>query len=447
MLHIPETFQWALRLSANQLELKARSPPFDVRGGFGPREQAMRVVIAVEGTRGDVYPMLALGSALVAAGHAVRVCGPPDFRADVVERGMDFVPFGIDVRAFMGEVADAVLGGGHRFARAITRFGRLSVASQFAVLPDAMADADRVFGAGTVLGAASAAELHGVPYRYFAYTPALFDSAQHTPAAFPFQFRSPWANRLLWWCAHRMMNAVAGRDVNRHRGNLGLPPVANLIRHVSSPRPILAVDRDLAPLPDDCPYDCVQIRCLHPLEGEPLPEKLAAFLAAGPAPVYLGFGSMPDPRPRETTGRLLDAIAGAGCRALISRGWAGLGDGPLPEGVLAIDPVSHASLFPRVAAVVHHGGAGTTHSAARAGVPQILIPHVLDQFYFARRVVDLGVGPKGLSRKGLRVDELVETLRATLDNEFVAERARDLGARLRELGPTVPDLAALLAKT
>jgi vancomycin aglycone glucosyltransferase len=276
------------------------------------------------------------------------------------------------------------------------------------------------------------------------YTPALLDSSHHTPAMFPFQVASPLANRALWWLTHKMMNAIAGREVNRHRLALGLPPVADLMRHICSPRPILAVDRELAPLPDDCPYDCEQIRCLHPLEGEPLPTKLEGFLAEGPPPIYLGFGSMPDPRPDETTRKLLDSIARTGFRALISRGWAGLGDGPLPDGVMAIDPVSHASLFPRLAAVVHHGGAGTTHAAARAGVPQIVIPHVLDQFYFARRVMALGVGPRALPRRGLRVDSLVATLRATLDNEFVAERARDLGERLRALGPATPDLDRLL---
>jgi vancomycin aglycone glucosyltransferase len=149
---------------------------------------------------------------------------------------------------------------------------------------------------------------------------------------------------------------------------------------------------------------------------------------------------MPDPKPVETTQRLLAAIERIGCRALISRGWAGLGAASLPEGVMVIDPVAHQTLFPQLAAVVHHGGAGTTHSAARAGVPQIVIPHVLDQFYFARRVEDLGVGPPALFRRKLNVENLTELLCTTLENEFVARRAQELGEELAALGPANLDV-------
>jgi vancomycin aglycone glucosyltransferase len=241
------------------------------------------------------------------------------------------------------------------------------------------------------------------------------------------------------------MNAVARRDLSWRRAVLGLAPIQDVISHTLSPRPVVAVDRPLAPVPPDCAGDVTQIRCLHPLDGEPLPPKLESFLEQGEAPVYLGFGSMPDPDPVSTTRQLLEAIERIGCRALISKGWAGLGDGPLPDGVMAIDPVCHARLFPRCAAIVHHGGAGTTHLAARSGVPQILVPHVLDQFYFARRVLDLGIGPPALGRRRLAVPMLVDTIRATLDNELLAERAADLAQELRALGAVEPDLAALLS--
>ena len=111
---------------------------------------------------------------------------------------------------------------------------------------------------------------------------------------------------------------------------------------------------------------------------------------------------------------------------------------------MAIEPVAHASLFPRLAAVVHHGGAGTTHTASRAGVPQIVVPHVLDQFYFARRVHALGVAPSPIPRRKLSVERLVETLRATLENELLGERARELAQRLAGLGPVLPDPALVL---
>jgi vancomycin aglycone glucosyltransferase len=256
--------------------------------------------------------------------------------------------------------------------------------------------------------------------------------------------RSRLANRLLWWLTDKTLSVFVRRDLNRGRAALGLPPVRDPVDHVLGQRPLMAVDHALAPMPGDGRIPCDQIRCLHPHVAESLPAKLEAFLEQGPKPVYLGFGSMPDPDPARTTQRMLEAVRGLGCRALISRGWAGLGDGPLPEGIMAVDPVAHASLFPRTAVVVHHGGAGTTHTAARSGVPQIVVPHVLDQFYYARRIVDLGVGPPGIPRARLGVERLTETLRATLDNEHVEQRARELGEALAALGPTDPDLDRLL---
>jgi UDP:flavonoid glycosyltransferase YjiC (YdhE family) len=404
----------------------------------------MRIAIAAEGTRGDIHPMLALAEHLIAAGHFVRFCAPPDFRNVVEQRGIEFVALGLDARRFMTESAAAVHAGGIPFLRRILAWGEQSLESQFRVLPEAAAGMDRLFAAGTILAGASAAEIHGIPFRFVAYTPALLPSCDHAPAFLPFQPRSRMANRALWWTARALFTALVRRDVNRARHALGLPPVRDLLHHLLSPRPVLAVDRPFAPLPADCPIPAVQMPCLHPRGGDPLPEKLERFLAAGPAPVYFGFGSMPDHDPRATTELLIGVSDRIGCRALISRGWAELGDVALPEHVMIVGDVSHARLFTRTAAVVHHGGAGTTHSAVRAGVPQIVVPHLLDQFYFARRVHELGVGPPAIPRKRLTVSRLVETLRATLDNEHLAERAADLGHRLAALEPVETHLDALL---
>jgi vancomycin aglycone glucosyltransferase len=160
----------------------------------------------------------------------------------------------------------------------------------------------------------------------------------------------------------------------------------------------------------------------------------------------VGFGSMTDPDPGSTTRRLLDAIAGLGVRAVLSRGWAGLGDGPMPEDVFVTGPVSHAHLFPHVAVVVHHGGAGTTTTAARAGVPQVVVPHVLDQYYWAKRVADLGLGPPPLARRGLEPAGLVRAVGETLAAEVIADRARALGSQLRSEADRWPGAERLLTR-
>jgi UDP:flavonoid glycosyltransferase YjiC (YdhE family) len=404
----------------------------------------MRIALAVEGTRGDVGPMLALGASLEAAGHEVVVCAPPDFGSEVEERGMEFRPVGTHVRAYLTTHADALASGGLKAFREGVRYVRACVRAQFRSLPEATQDADRLIGAGVQLAGPSAAALQGIPYQYVTYCPALLPSEEHAPVLLPLQALPRWANRLLWRAALVLHDGMLRGEINRQRTRLGLAPVKNVYPHILTERPVLAADEELAPRPEDCPFNVQQIRCLHPLDGAPPPPKLQSFLDQGSPPVYLGFGSMTDPDPAKTTQEILGAVTALGCRALISRGWAGFGDGPLPEGVMAIGSVSHAELFPKLAAIVHHGGAGTTTTAARAGVPQILVPHVLDQFYWARRVALLGLGPPPVPRNRFSGARLAAALSMTLDNETLRERARSLGERLRSRVHAGADPAKLI---
>jgi UDP:flavonoid glycosyltransferase YjiC (YdhE family) len=402
----------------------------------------MRIALAVEGSRGDVHPMLGLGDRFTARGHEVVVCAPPDMRAEVEARGMEFRPVGLDVREGLSHNANALLAGGPRAMRAAYAWFRSTTREQLAQLPELTRDVDRIIGAAIQIGGPSAAELHGIPYRYVVFCPALLPSAEHPPMVIATQTWPRWANSLAWKLFVRT-NDLALKDLlNRLRAQLGLPPVDDTSEYLVGERPVVAVDRELARVPEDCPIEVEQIDCLHAMEGEPLPAKLEAFLAEGPPPVYIGFGSMPDPSPARSTRLVLEAVGAVGCRALISEGWAGLGGGPLPEGVLRIGSVTHAQLFPRVAAAVHHGGAGTTTTALRWGVPQLVVPHAADQFYWGRRIEALGLGPPALPRKRLTAQALAEALAATLGNEWLCSRAaevRDAGRARRAAEPDPVD--------
>jgi vancomycin aglycone glucosyltransferase len=404
----------------------------------------LRIVLAADGTVGDVHPLRALGAGFVAEGHDVTLCGPPDFEAIARASGLDYRVVGRSVREFLLEVSHAIAGNPFATIREMMTYMDEVLAAQFEVVPDAAEGADLVIGAGVQLGAALAAEVHGIPYRYIAYCPVMFPSSEYGPVMLPTSGLPRWLNRLAWSVFHPVFVGFLQRKINRQRRGLGLEKIDDAFRHILSERPILASDLDLGSPGSDCPIDVQQIRGLHPIDTSPLPEKLQAFLGAGPPPVYIGFGSMTDPAPATTTHAVLDAIDRVGCRAVISQGWAGLGDGPLPDRVFVTGPVPHGSLFPRCALIVHHGGAGTTTSAARAGVPQLLVPHLLDQFYWVGQIRLLGVGPPALHRKRLRADRLAERIEATLDNEWIAGRARDLAASLERLGSTTPPLASLL---
>jgi len=353
----------------------------------------VRIVLAADGTAGDVQPLRALAAGWLAEGHAVTLCGPPDFEAGARADGIDYRVVGRSVREFLLEVSHAIAGHPVATMREMMAYFDEVLSAQFDVVPAAAEGADLVIGAGVQAGAALAAEIHGIPYRYVAYCPVMFPSAEYAPVMLPISGMPRFANRIAWSVLHPIFNGLLGAKLNRLRRALGLERLDDAFRHLLSQRPILASDHDLGSPGQDSPIAVQQIRGLHPINRSPLPEKLQAFLDSGPPPVYLGFGSMTDPTPEATTRAVLAAVDRVGCRAVISQGWAGLADGPLPERVFATGPVPHASLFPRCALIAHHGGAGTTTSAARAGVPQLLIPHLLDQFYWAGQIHRLGVGP------------------------------------------------------
>jgi vancomycin aglycone glucosyltransferase len=405
----------------------------------------LRIALTSEGTRGDVEPLLAFAERFRARGHDAFVCAAPDFAESAAARRLEFHAIGSGVREFSTEHAESLARGGVALLRSIRKFMATALAAQFEQLPVAVRGADLIIGAGVQAAAASTAELYGRPYRYVAYCPSLLPSAEHPPVFLPLERSTPWLNRRLWSLTRIAFNLGVRPALNRHRRALGSPPVSDLLDHLLSTRPVVAADTPLGALPSRCALPFAPIPCLHGFDPQPLPAKLEAFLDSGPSPVYLGFGSMTDPDPTATTRMLLDAISRVGCRALIAAGWAGLGNGALPEGVLPLGEVSHPALFPRVAAVVHHGGAGTTTTAARAGVPQILVPHVLDQHYWAQRVQRLGIGAPPIRRSRLSAGLLGDAIAATLANELVAERAREFGARLRE-GLGADPTAAFLAR-
>jgi vancomycin aglycone glucosyltransferase len=387
--------------------------------------------------------MLTLAAAFERKGHEVLVCAPPDFREDTESRGLRFHPVGRDVRSYLEGEAKALHGGAIAMTRAGERFFLDNVGAQLRDLLDGAEGADLLIAAGTQITASSVAEHVGARYRFVCYDPALLRSAEQPPAFLPFADMPRWLVRPSWTALERLLNLRVRPALDRERKRLGLPPVADLYTLLRGERPIFAGEELLAPIPPDV-GDVQTIGCLHPFEEAPLPEKLDAFLASGEPPVYVGFGSMTDPDPKGSTRMVLDALRRAGVRAVLSAGWAGLGDDALPSDVMSVGSTPHASLFPRVAAVIHHGGAGTTTMAARAGAPQILAPHVLDQFHWSRRVRELGLGPPAVARRKLTAEKLANAIRSVRDNEVLTERAREIGARLRAAMEARPDPADVL---
>jgi UDP:flavonoid glycosyltransferase YjiC (YdhE family) len=168
----------------------------------------------------------------------------------------------------------------------------------------------------------------------------------------------------------------------------------------------------------------------RPTDWQPA-ARVVEFLAAGPPPVYVGFGSMIPRDPAGTIDAVLGALRQAGVRGILATGWMGATAHDLPDDVLALDEIPHDWLFPRVAAVVHHGGAGTTAAAMRAGRPAVVVPFFADQPFWAQRVERLGVGPSPVPLKRLTANRLAEAIRAAVTDDGITRRAADIGEQLR----------------
>jgi sterol 3beta-glucosyltransferase len=224
--------------------------------------------------------------------------------------------------------------------------------------------------------------------------------------------------------------------VNDFRRRLSLPAysAARFIRDLRATLLLGAYSPHVIPPPGDWPATAhiVGYFWLDAPEAWQPPAALQAFLEAGPPPVYVGFGSMAGQDP-ERMGRLVvDALHQRGQRGVLATGWGGLRAERLPPDVFVLDAAPHTWLFPRMAAVVHHGGAGTTAAALHAGVPAVIVPFIVDQPFWGARVQALRVGPNPIPMKRLTAGRLAAAIHHAATDAGMRQRAQSLGATLRD---------------
>jgi UDP:flavonoid glycosyltransferase YjiC (YdhE family) len=164
---------------------------------------------------------------------------------------------------------------------------------------------------------------------------------------------------------------------------------------------------------------------------------LVNFLAAGSPPIFVGFGSMPVRQPQQVTQIVLEALRLTGQRAVLQAGWAGIGQtgigqANLPDTVYRLNYAPYGWLFPQMAAVIHHGGSGTTGFGFWAGVPTILTPFLFDQFYWGRRIEALGIGPAPVPHKKLTAAKLAAAIETAVSNTNMRQRAAELGQIIQQ---------------
>ena len=374
--------------------------------------------------------MLAIAQALGARGHVAVIAAPPDFAPWARGLGFEFVGIGADVNAFMQTHRDALGANGLKFFRVARRMFGEQLPAQMDALSALARDADAiVFAAGSVM-APSAGQKLGVPVLGVLFTTSVLPSREHAPVLVPWRTLPKWMNRLLWRASDPMWNLLLRDAVNGARERHGLAPIRDAVSHLyGDAQFVVAVDPGIFP-PD--PEWSARIPSTGFLFLEPqataLEPQLEGWLSEGEPPIYVGFGSMTGRGPERMQRVVVDAITAIGRRALVSRGWANLGGG-LPPSWHVIGETPHALLFPRTACVVHHGGAGTTAAALRAGTPQVLVPLILDQYHHAQRLFEEGLAPRPVAMEKIDAPRLVRAVREAMRipearRQAVAERLR-----------------------
>jgi vancomycin aglycone glucosyltransferase len=388
-----------------------------------------RVLLSTWGSRGDVEPIMALAVRLRERGVEVRVCAPPDFAELAQRAGVPLVPLGKSLRDMLHGERPLTPADAPRTAARL-------VDMQFDIVAPAAEGCDAVVASGLMpAGLRTIAELHDAAYVLVALHPCPIPSPHHSPLPRPGKPFPPGEtdNRVLWDIDAERVDALYQDSLNTHRASLGLPPVENVRDHVYTDRPWLAADPILAPWPGSPDFDVVETGAWILPDKRPLPADLAAFLDAGAPAVYVSMGSVR--APEDVARTAIDAIRAHGHRVVVGRGWAHLALVDDRDDCFAVGEVSHQALFKRVAAAVHHGGAGTTTTATAAGVPQVVVPQIADQPYWARRVADLGIGA---AHEGST--PTVESLTAALDvalTPATRARAMDTAGRIRTDGAAV----------
>jgi UDP:flavonoid glycosyltransferase YjiC (YdhE family) len=407
----------------------------------------VRIALATVGTTGDVRPFAALARGLSKAGHDVTAVSWELHRATLEPAAERFVAAGPettwdDVRATAERAASAPSPLAQ--VAVLQDFHLREATAHYAALREALTGSDLVVLHGIHSLAEAAVRDLGLPWASAVFDPVLLPTRSAPPAGMP--SLGPF-NGIGWWMLDRTLRRQDG-PLRAALEEAGSPSAAavTMFRARSSLLHLVACSPAIAPPPPDAPA-AVHFTGAWPGDDapEPLAPALSAFLAVPEPTVVVTFGSMVGGDAAEIGAAVREAIQSVGVRAVIQEGVAGLGGPADEERIIVVGPADHRLLLPRAAAVVHHGGAGTTHAVAGAGVPSVVVPHVGDQPYWAARLHRLGVAPEPLPVRRLTAAELTARLRATLDDEAMRARATELGARVREERGTATAVALVEA--
>lgn len=403
----------------------------------------MKITLHAFGSRGDVQPYIALGKGLSAAGHIICLNTHRIFEPFVREHGLAFSPVEGDPRQVLITQAVADIGSNPiKISRWLRQNFKPYLDQIFQETLQAAQGADLLLiSTVSVAGwhVAQKLRLPAISLNLQPFTPTRkFPGAMVSPPPEWLPFKGIY-NYLSAKLANQATFMMLLPLVNDSRARvLSLPPMkASYYWRADSPTSPVPFVYGFSPAVVPRPSNwgkCIQIAGYWFLDSAPgyePPPALVGFLEAGSRPVYIGFGSMIDHEREEMTQLVVEAVRRTGQRAVLLGGWSELGSGHLPGSILSVDSIPHDWLFPQMAAVIHHGGAGTTAAGLRAGVPTVVVPFFGDQTFWGWRVHELGVGPKWIPRQKLSADKLAAAIHLAVNDGTMKRRAEMLGERIR----------------
>ncbi|NEP14745.1 MAG: glycosyltransferase family 1 protein [Symploca sp. SIO2C1] len=408
----------------------------------------MNVLIVTLGSRGDVQPYVALGKGLKEAGHQVTICTSGVFQQFITNHGLDYSYMNNELIQLIDSDAgrEAIENTNNLWGTIRTTmklFKRVKPmlrqtlydvwnAAQV-IDPDVM-----ILASKAAVLAESIADKLEIPLLMSMPFPQFVPSAQIPSLGFPDLKIGAWYNRFTYRIVHWAVKLYSSVPNEFRHKVLQLPPkpkhLGMLCRTDGSPIPQLhCYSKQVAPRPTDWP-DSAYVNgywFLDQLDDWQPPAELGEFLAAGDAPIYIGFGSMAGRHPQRLAKMAIEALQVTNQRGILATGWGGLQAKHLPETIFKLNQAPHDWLFPRVSAVVHHGGAGTTAAGLRAGCPTIICPFFGDQPFWGQRIHSLGVGPKPIPQKQLTAKKLAQAIREVTSNSSMGQKAKVLGEKIR----------------
>jgi sterol 3beta-glucosyltransferase len=390
----------------------------------------VRVTLLSVGSRGDVQPMVALGAGLREAGHEVRLATHPRWESLVSTHELQFAPLaeGHLSRGAETEEGRRWIESGRRLPTVIgfVRDARSVARRRLADAADACDGAEAIVAGNlAMLLGWQLARLRGVPLmRAYLEPPAWMITKRSMRRL------APYVRQAAWLAARPWLNRVRREAIEA--GPLGRrEPLADLDRRREPA--LFAFSAEVLPPPPGLGdwFEVTGYWFLHGTDDPAPPDGLSEFLAAGEAPVAVGFGTMIDTDPAATVRLVADALERAGRRGVLIRGAWHDRPLPLPAHVFAVGTIDHDWLFERCAAAVHHAPVGTTAATLRAQIPSVPIPQMTDQFLWARRLHELGVAPAPIRRRELTTDRLAHAIGVATSDARMRARAAALGDRIR----------------